>query len=300
MKVFINKCLDKTFVVFNYLFMFIYAFACFFPLYYIVINAISDPQLVASGLVTWYPKKLDFSTLIKIFQIKDIGIAAMNTIIRTGVGTIFGLISSSIIGYIFSKHELKHRTFWYRYFILLGYFSAGLIPGYLNTMKLGMLNSFFWIYLSGSLFMPPNLVITKTYMESLPPELEEAAYIDGAGYAQRFLHVVLPLSKPILATTAVFVGVGHWNDYFSTILYMTKGGNQTLQALLFVYLNKVNELSKMLQEGGAVGKETIAGMVTPQSVRFAMTTVIMIPILFVYPFAQKHFAKGIMMGAVKG
>lgn len=297
MKLFIKKVQNKGFDVVNYTVFFIYMFICLYPLYYVYINAISDPQMVARGEIVLFPKKIGLGIFLQMFTIPDIGSAIINSILRTVLGTVLALVTSSVAGYIFSKHVLKHRTFWYRYFIITGYVSAGLIPGFLNAVELGFLNSFFWIYIAGAL-NPPNLVITKTYMESLPMELEEAAYIDGASYVKRFLYVIVPLSKPILAVTAVYAAVGQWNSYMDTIIYMTNGGNQTLQSTLYLYLNTVNKLADAMKSGAQVSAEM--AKLTPMALRHAMIAVTLTPIMLVYPFLQKYFAKGIMMGAIKG
>ena len=297
MKLLIKKVQKTGFSVANGAIFLIYMLICLYPLYYVYINAISDPQMVARGEIVWYPKNIDFSIFLEMFTIPDIGKAITNSVLRTVLGTMLALVTSSVAGYIFSKHVLKHRTFWYRYFILTGYISAGLIPGFLNAMELGVLNSFFWIYLAGA-FNPPNLVITKTYMESLPLELEEAAYIDGASYVKRFFYVIIPLSKPILAVTTVYVAVAQWNSYMDTMIYMTQGKYKTLQYILYVYMNKANTLAEAIKNGAEV--TAAMAKLTPMALRHAITAVTLTPIILVYPFLQKYFAKGIMMGAIKG
>ena len=178
------------------------------------------------------------------------------------------------------------------------YIGAGLIPSYLNMLQLGFINSFFWIYLGGSFTQAYNLILTKTYMENLPSALEEAAYIDGAGYFKRFVYVILPLSKPVLAAIAVFAAVGQWNAYMDTIIYMPKGGGQTLQTVLYRFLNQAEAITNMIKEG--LADESMMEVLAPQSVKYAVTTMVLTPILFVYPLFQKYFTKGFMIGAVKG
>lgn len=288
----------RIFDVVNYTVFGIFAVVAIYPLYYIYINAISNPALVTNGQINLYPKEIDFSIFMDVFRISGFAQAAGNSVLRTILGAGIATMVSAVLGYIMTKKELKHRKFWYRYFILTMYLGAGLIPGYLNLQELGFLNSFWWIYIAGNFSQAYNLVLAKTYIENLPGSLEEAAYIDGAGYFKRFVHVILPLSKPILATIAVFVAVGQWNSYMDTILYMTKGGNQTLQSTLYRYINQSKALADAMK-AGATSKEQIQS-ISPLAVKYAVTAVTLTPVLLVYPFFQRFFTKGIMIGAVKG
>lgn len=179
------------------------------------------------------------------------------------------------------------------------YFGAGLIPGYLNVKRLGLLNSF-WIYVLPAFVGPYNMILVKTYIESLPSSLEEAAMIDGAGYARRFFDIVLPLCKPIIATVAVFCAVGQWNSYMDTVLYMNGGNWATLQSTLYNYLNRANVLQSLAAQGNLDSVQAMMQNMSTKTIRFAITGVTVLPILFVYPFFQRYFTKGIMIGAVKG
>lgn len=173
------------------------------------------------------------------------------------------------------------------------YFSAGLIPGYLNNKMLGLTNTF-WIYVIPGLLSVYNMILVKTSVEALPAELEESAYLDGAGYFTRFTKIVLPLQKPILATVALFTAVRHWNDYFTTKLYITNPKLYTMQFQLYELLNQINSASNQITQ------EDPSATLTPTGIRLTLTAVVVLPIMLVYPFIQKYFVKGIMMGAVKG
>jgi ABC-type glycerol-3-phosphate transport system permease component len=179
------------------------------------------------------------------------------------------------------------------------YFNAGLIPGYLNIRALHLDNTFL-VYVIGvvSAF---NLILVKTYIESIPESLEESAEIDGAGYLTVFFRLILPLCQPILATIAVFTAVGQWNSFMDTLLYIRNSRLFTLQFLLWQYLNEAtaiaNAMRTMATQGGYFDP---SGMLTTSSVRMTIAMVVTLPVLFIYPFFQRHFVKGIMMGAIKG
>lgn len=298
-KILLEKIHKRGFDVINYTIFGLFAVVTIFPLYYIYVNAFSSKEYVQRGEVFLWPKGFTLNVFIEIFNMQGIGQALMNSILRTILGIIVAVSASAVLGYVMTRTEFKHRKFWYRYFIITMYVGAGLIPGYLNMKDLGFLNSFWWVYIAGGISQSYNMILTKTYIESLPPALEEAAYIDGAGYFKRFMYIVIPLSKPILATIAVFAGVGQWNAYMDTLLYMTKGGNQTLQSVLYKYLHQAQALADVMKASGMVNEELMRNL-SPLTIKYAITAITVTPILLVYPFFQRYFAKGIMIGAVKG
>ena len=197
------------------------------------------------------------------------------------------------MAYFFTKEELWGRKIWYRLVVVTMYFSAGMIPVYLNNRMLGLTNSF-WIYIVPNMFSVYNMVLIKTSIESMPAELEESAYLDGAGYFARFTKIVLPLQKPILATVALFQAVNHWNDFFTTKMYITRPKLYTLQFQLYELLNQVTAASEQINATDPYAS------ITPLGIRLTLTAVVVIPIMMVYPFIQKYYVKGIMVGAVKG
>lgn len=295
-----SKLQNVGFHIANYTFFGLFGIIAVYPLYFVIINAISNPQLVKTGAILFYPREITISIFYDVFTIKGLGKAALTSVLRTVLATMATVISTSVVGYVMTKQEFKHRTFWYRYFIITMYVGAGMIPGYLNLYSLGFLNSFWFIYVIPCLSSPYNMILVKTYIENLPQSLEEAAFIDGAGYFKRFVHIVIPLSKPILATIAIFSAVGAWNTYMDTILYMTKGGYQTLQSVLYTYINQSNVLASIMKNGGSNVGGNLVSALSPLSIKYAVTTITILPILIVYPFFQRYFTKGIMIGAVKG
>ncbi|MDR2177066.1 MAG: carbohydrate ABC transporter permease [Treponema sp.] len=274
---------------------------CFYPFYYVFINTISDNDLVVRGDVVLYPLGLQFRNYLEIFKINELPHAAFISVARTVVGTAFTLISSAFLGYCMTKHEYWYRKFWYRFIIITMYFNAGVIPWYLLMNSLRLTNNFFG-YILPALVSPFNLILIKTYIESIPISLEESAEIDGAGYIIRFTKITLPLAQPIMATIAVFAAVGQWNSFMDTVYLMTDSRYFTLQFLLYKFLKETDQLANMMRSGAGVNAAAMvsAQQITPMGVHFTVTMVTLIPILLVYPFFQRYFVKGIMIGAVKG
>ena len=192
------------------------------------------------------------------------------------------------------------RKVWYRLIIITMYFSAGLIPWYMNLRMLGFLDNF-WVYVIPGLVSPYNVILVKTFIEALPASLEESATLDGAGYTRVFLSVIMPLITPILATLCIFSAVGQWNSFTDTMMLMPSGKYYTLQFLLYKYQNEASSLAALVrntQDANALAN--VATKQTALSVRMTVAMVFTIPILCVYPFFQRYFVKGIMIGAVKG
>lgn len=182
------------------------------------------------------------------------------------------------------------------------YFSAGIIPWYLTMKNLHLTNNFL-AYVLPAIVQPFNIILVKTYVESMPKELQEAAEIDGAHILQIFAKVILPICKPILATITIFAAVGQWNSFQDTLILMTDSKYFSLQFLLYQYINQANSLAMMIKNsgmGGAAVAQALSTQQTPVSVRMTVSVFVVIPIIMVYPIFQKYFVKGIMIGSVKG
>lgn len=296
-----QKASDIVFNIVNYTFFGLFALICMYPFYYVIINSISDNSRVLVGAIKFLPQGIHFQNYIDSLQLPGMGRAAFNSVARTVVGTLFMLTGTSILGYAMSRPEYWHRKFWYRFMICTMYFGAGLIPGYMNIKRLGLMDTF-WVYVVGSFISPYNMVLMKTYVENgIPQSLEEAAIMDGAGYAKRFLKIILPLSKPIISTVAIFEAVGQWNSYMDTILYTIGDDLQTLQSKLYLFLNRASMLASMMKNvSDSSLLRQMAQQANPTSVRHTVTVITLLPVLLIYPFFQRYFTKGIMMGAVKG
>ena len=208
--------------------------------------------------------------------------------------------ASGFIGYLVTKDEMWGRKFWYRFLVITMYFNAGLIPWFLNMQMLGLTNTF-WAYIIPGIVAPYNIILVKTYIESIPAELEESAQIDGASFFTVFCKIIWPLSKPILATIAIFGAVGHWNSFTDSLILMTSAPKlYTLQHRLYIYLNQASNLSALMESGGSVSEAVLKSAMSGKVIKYTISMVTVIPILIVYPFMQRYFEKGIMLGAVKG
>ncbi len=297
-----QRHIDKGDIVFNlinYTFYALFGIACFFPFYYLFINTISNNDLVSSGQVTWYPKGFQFGNYLSILNVNELGTAFLVSVSRTVIGTALMVIASAFTGYLVTKKEMWGRKFWYRFLVITMYFNAGLIPWYLNMSMLGLTNTFMGYIIPG-IMAPYNIILVKTYVESIPGELEEAAAIDGAGYFMIFRRVILPLCKPILATIAIFGAVGHWNSFTDSMILMSgKPELYTLQHRLYIYLTSSSNISAFMSSGN-VTSEMVSSLLNMKTIKFTVAMVTLIPILIVYPFMSKYFEKGIMLGAVKG
>lgn len=282
----------------------LFSLLCVFPFYYIFINSISDNTMVANGEVMFWPKGIHLENYKQIFEINQIAYSFLVSIARTVLGTALALVATSFLGYALTRQELWHRKLWYRMIIATMYFNAGLIPWFMLMKNLHFLNNFF-AYIIPGMISSFNLILFKTYVESIPPSLEESADLDGAGYLVKYFRIILPLSKPILATLLIFTAVGQWNDFMTTVYLVTDPKLFTLQYRLYQYLNEANSVAQMIKDMAAAGGST-AGLTTattqlsPTSLKMAVTIVAVFPILCVYPIFQKYFVGGIMIGAVKG
>ena len=292
---------DRTFQVINILIFAIFAIICAYPFYYLIINSISANDLSASGKVNFLPHGFQLENYVKVFQLNGLGTAAMVSLGRTVIGTICTVLASVYLGFMFTQQRMWHRKLWYRFMVITMYFNAGLIPMYMTMKTLHLTNSF-WVYIIPAIVQPFNIIMAKTYVESIPPALQEAAEIDGAGTMTVFAKVILPTCKPIMATIAIWSAVGQWNSFQDTLIYITDQKLYSLQYLLYTYLNQASSLATMVQQsGGNVSAvANLATQHTPTSIRMTISVIVVLTIMFVYPIFQKSFVKGIMIGSVKG
>ena len=293
-----RKWTDVLFDCLNYGIFAIFTLSCIFPFYYIFINTISDAELVVAGKITLWPRGINIQNYINMLNVGEIGQAFLVTIARTIIGTVLMVAATGLIGYLVTKKEMWGRKFWYRFIVITMYFNAGIIPWYMNMSMLGLTGTFM-AYIIPGIVAPYNIILVKTYIESIPAELEESAFIDGASYFQVFTKIIWPLSMPILATIAIFGAVGHWNSFTdSLILMQNKPTLFTLQHLLYNYLNMSTNLEGLIT-GSDPGK-FVEAMANAKVMKYTVSMISVIPILLVYPFMQRYFEKGIMLGAVKG
>lgn len=290
---------DRFISVIIYVAFGIYAFICAYPFYYIFINSISNNKLSEKGAVILYPMGVHFKNYTDAFAIPGLTNAAMVSVARTVLGTLLVLFTSAFLGYMFTRSTLWKRKFWYRFVIVTMYFNAGIVPWYLTMMNLGLTNNFFG-YILPLAISPFYIILTKTYIESTPMALQEAAVCDGAGLVTIFTRIILPISKPILATIAIFAAVGQWNAFQDTLLLMTQEKYYTLQFVLYRYLQSSQSLKAIVNATAGTAQAISANAQTQTSIRMTVTIIVALPIILIYPIFQRFFVKGIMIGAVKG
>jgi putative aldouronate transport system permease protein len=282
----------------NYTLFALFTLMCVLPFYYLFINTISDNDLVKRGLIRLVPEGLHLNNYVQVFKLRGLGQAALVSISRTIGGTALTVLASAFVGYLVTKQQLWGRKFWYRYIIITMYFSAGLVPWYMNMVLLHLTNNFL-AYIIPGMVAPFSIILVKTYIESIPSSLEESAAIDGAGVITIFIKIILPLTKPILATIAIFAAVGHWNSFIDTLFLMTDEKLFTLQFVLWRYLNEASYLASIMRSGTTTIVDA-SQVLTPRTIQMTISMVVVFPILCTYPFMQRFFIKGIMVGAIKG
>ncbi|SEU20497.1 carbohydrate ABC transporter permease [Paenibacillus sp. NFR01] len=292
---------DKLIMVIVYVLFSLFTFICIYPFYSIIINTISANDISAKGEVIFLPKQIHFQNYIDVFKIPGLWNAFVISLGRTVIGTLLTVGASAFLGFMFSQEDMWGKKFWYRFTIITMFFNAGIIPWYLTMRSLHLTNNFL-AYILPSVVAPFFIILVKTFVESTPKELQQAAEIDGAGTLTIFFKVILPISKPILATVAIFSAVNQWNSFQDTLLLVTDSKLYSLQFILYNYINQASSLSTMvnLQNAGSTAMASLATKQTTTSIRMTVTIIVVAPILLVYPLFQRFFVKGIMIGAVKG
>jgi len=293
---------DKVISVITYIVYAFFAFVCAYPFYYIIINSISSNSLSERGKVLFWPMEIHFKNYERMANIPGLMDAAKISVLRTVVGTLLTVMIAAFLGYMFTRDTMWKRKVWFRFVAVTMYFNAGIIPWVLCMRNLGLANNF-WGYIFPMIVQPFYIILCKTYCESVPHELQEAAEIDGAGTLRVFWQIMLPVIKPILATIAIFAAVNQWNSFQDNLLLMTNRPDlNTLQYVLWQYITQANSL-KALLSNTTNSSAIIAGLqtaATATSIRMSVTVIVVLPVMMIYPFFQRYFTKGIMIGAVKG
>lgn len=266
-----------------------------YPLWFVIIASISNSDMVNQGKVTFWPVDIRFYGFQQIFQDARIWVGYRNTIFYVVVGTLLNIIVTMPAAYALSRPDFKARNAVMLYFVFTMYFSGGLVPTYMMVNSLGLINTP-WILLIMVLINTYNLIIARTFIQNtIPNDLFESATLDGANHFRTFWSIVLPLSKAIISVEILYYAVFHWNDYFNALIYTSSPEVQPLQMVLRRIL--------LQNEAFASGNGGVQGGYAQSSadqVKYAVIIVSTVPILCVYPFVQKYFEKGVMIGAVKG
>ena len=289
---------DRVFDIVNIIIMLALLVIFLWPLWFVVIASFSNPNEVWNGNVILLPKGFTLSAYEAVSPYKMIWTGYKNTIIYTVVGTFINLVMTICAAYPLSRKDFVPRNFLMFIFMLTMYFSGGLIPTYLVVSKMHLLNTPWAMMIPGAVSIY-NVIITRTYfVNSIPSSLQEAAELDGANTFQFLMKIVLPLSKPIIAVIALYYAVGHWNDFFTALIYLNDKELMPLQSFLrdLLMSNKMS-LNNMQ---GLDAAQAEAKMQLSQTLKYSAIIVSTVPVLCIYPFIQKYFVKGVMIGSVKG
>lgn len=287
----------KAFTVFNYIFLIFLGIATFYPFWYVLVASLNTGRDFMRGGVWLFPREFTLENYVMAFEDKQIMTALQISVFRTVVGVVAGLLLTAMVAYAMSVRTLPGRQFINFFWYFTTIFGGGMIPFYmlLRTLKL---NTSIWLYVIPSLYSFYNFILLRTNFTSVPYELRESAQIDGASELRIFSTIYLPLAKPILATVALFIGVGQWNDWFTGAYYQARTELYPAATLLQKILAEASSIANI-----KAGQETAAQAITSytsQSLQMAFVMILTMPIVVVYPFLQKYFVKGAMVGAVKG
>ncbi len=284
---------DKIFRFFNGLFLGLLALIVLYPVYFIIIASFSDPDAVLAGQVVLWPVGINLDGYVKIIERADVWQGYFNTIIYTVLTVILSLLVTIPAGWALSRKTLPGKKFWMMYFIIPMFFGGGLIPFYNVMSSLGLINTI-WAIVLPSILSVWNLFMTKTFFESsIPGGLIEAAKIDGAGHFRTFTSVVLPLAKAIMAVMALYYAVGQWNSYFNAMIFLQDESMYPLQLVLKEIL-----IASESTVGGS-GETILQQYRLANQLKYVSVIVSSLPVLMLYPFVQKYFAQGVMIGSLK-
>ena len=285
---------DRIFYVINCIFLGLLALIILYPLYFIIIAAISDPDAVLAGEVVLYPVKVTLSGFAKILERTDVWRGYLNTIIYTAITVVLSLVTTIPAGWALSRKNLVGKKFFMIYFIIPMFFGGGLIPFYNVMSSLHLVNTI-WSVILPAILSVWNLFMTRTFFESsIPDGLVEAAKIDGAGEFRTFFSLVLPLAKAIIAVMALYYAVGQWNSYFNAMIFLQ---DETLYPLQLV-LKEILIASESTMGGS--GETILEQYRLANQIKYVSVIVSSAPVILLYPFVQKHFAQGVMIGSLKG
>lgn len=287
-----------TFDYINLLLMVLMMIIMVYPFWYTVIGSFNEGSDYMRGGVYLWPRKFTVYNYKAVFLDPQILRAFWVTIWKCIVGTLTSLLCTSLVSYAITRPQLKLKKIYVPFIMVTLFFSGGLIPYFILIKNLALYDSF-WVYIIPTLFSAYNMIIIQSFMRDLPASLIESAKIDGASEYRIFFQIIIPLSKPVLATIALFTVVTHWNSYFDSMMYTNSLDLQTIQ----LFLKKVitdPSMAKSLGTTSAASVPDQAAKMTPQSIKFATMTITALPIILIYPFLQKYFVKGVTMGAVKG
>ena len=290
---------DKIFDICNVIIMLILLVIFIYPLYFVLIASFSDPVAVGSGKVLLFPTGITFESYQRAFEYSRLWTGYANSIFYTVVGTICNLFFSVCFAYPLSNKEFMPRKILLALFLFTMYFSGGMIPTYLVVKQTHIMNTPWAMIIPGLVSVYNCLIVRSYFINSIPGDLKEAAELDGASAFQYLVKILLPLSKPVLAVVGLYYAVGHWNDYYNALLYLT---NMELYPLQSVLRDLLMSTQSMAYANNSALSAKEMEILTYQSMLLKYSVIILasVPMLCIYPFIQKFFVKGMMVGSVKG
>ncbi|MFH5182674.1 carbohydrate ABC transporter permease [Paenibacillus sp. TAB 01] len=287
---------DKCFDTVNGLLLVLISLIVLYPLVFVLSASVSDPSAVAKGELWLLPKGINFQGYVKVFQNEEILSGYGNTILYTLVGTAINLVLTICAAYPLSRKDFKGRHVITGFLMLTLFFSGGIIPTYLLLKKLGMLGTIWAIVIPNAVAVW-NVIIMRTFFQtSIPYEIQESASIDGCSNTRILLLIVLPLSMPIIAVMLLFYAVGHWNAFFNALMYLSNRSQFPLQLILREILIQGQMQAMLDMADDSLAKK----LMEVEVIKYAVVVIANLPVLLLYPFLQKYFVKGIMIGALKG
>ncbi|AEE97140.1 MAG: putative aldouronate transport system permease protein [Clostridiales bacterium] len=287
---------DKAFDIVNGFLLVLITVIVLYPLIYVVSASFSDPMKVLNGEIILLPKGINLDAYKKVFADNEIISGYWNTILYTLVGTAVNVILSIITAYPLSRKDLRGGNIFMGLFTFTMFFSGGLVPTYLIIRDLGLIDNFWVMVLPGAISIY-NVIIMRTYFQSsIPFELQESAMLDGCSNWRILWSIILPLSMPIIAVMVLFYGVGHWNSYFDALIYLRDQAKYPLQLVL----RKILVQNQMQQLMNSASESIAQQQVLAEGIKYATIVVASVPVLIIYPFLQRYFVKGVMIGAIKG
>lgn len=281
-----------------YLALFVIFVVTFYPFYYSFVISFNQGTDAAMGGIYWWPRKFTLENYDVVFANDQLMQAFGVTLLRTVVGTCISVAATALFAYGLALRELAFRKVYISLLIFAMFFSGGIIPLFILLQWLKLMNTF-WVYIFPSMISVFNVIIMMSFFRELPGELKEAAKIDGASDFRIFYRIMLPISKPVLATITLFVGVFHWNSWFDSAYFVFNRDLRTASHLLMELINRANltSMAAGMDERAALGADQ---NYTSETIRMATMVVVVTPIICVYPFLQKYFVKGLMIGSLKG
>ncbi|WCF06468.1 carbohydrate ABC transporter permease [Paenibacillus thiaminolyticus] len=290
---------DRIFVAFIYVFLTVLAFSTFYPFWNSLVISFNEGLDTAKGGITFWPRAFTLENYRIVFEDSRLMNGFVIAALRTVIGTLSAIMATSIFAYGMSKRELMGRNYYMIMCIITMYFGGGLIPTYMLIRSLGLFNSF-WVFIIPALISVWNMIIFRTFFQGLPAGLEESAKIDGCGNWGTFFRIVLPLSGPVVATLSLFTAVAHWNEWFVASIYITNEDLLPIQTVLrqILFSNIASEQMANV-DMSAIAHMNAAKKITSKALTMATIMVATVPIVCVYPFLQKYFVKGVLIGSLK-